>query len=108
MLIRHLELAVVLVAVLEGDGDHVAARVVNVGDVAVGSPNVAVTYRTTRSGGDVDLNVAEVLGERHREGVAVDGGQDGVGSGNTLDRRCLYRHLNMSFKCSSTAGKNLC
>ena len=78
-LIRHLELAVVFVAVFEGDGDQVAARVIDIGDVAVGGPDVAVTYRAARGGGDVDLDVPEVLKERHREGVAVDGGQDGVG-----------------------------
>jgi hypothetical protein len=38
---------------------------------------VAVAYRTARGAGDVDLYVTEVLGERHREDVAVDGGLDG-------------------------------
>ena len=79
-LVRHFKLSVVLIAVPEGDGDDVVARVGDVGDVAVGSPDVAVIDRATRSSGDLDLNIAEILKEGHREGVAVDGGIDGRAS----------------------------
>ena len=100
--IRHLELAVVLVAVPEGDGDHVVTRVGDVGDVAVGGPDVAVAYRTARGGGDVNLDVAEVLGERHREDVAVDGGVDGRGSWASLGMGYLDVDDVLSIVCFDT------
>ena len=87
--IRHVELAVVLVAVGEGDGDHVAACAGEVGGEAVGGPNGGVVDPIAHGGGDIDLDCSEVLGEGYREGMAVDIGQDGVGSGIVLDFRSL-------------------
>ena len=107
-LIRHLELAVIFVAVFEGDGDNVAARVVDVGDVAVRSPDMAVAYRAARSGGDVDLDVAEVLGERQRKSVAVDGGLDGGCFWHTLNVRFLYCNSTESVICMRCIGATPC
>ena len=83
--IRHLELAVVLVAVGQGEGHDVAAGVVKVGDVAVGGPDVPVIHGAARGIGDLDLHIAEVLGENHRQLVPVDGGLDSGGFGYSLN-----------------------
>ena len=83
--VAHLELAVVLVAVFEGDGDHVTARVGDVGKIAAWGEETAVIDRTTRCGGDLNLDIAQVLGESHRKQVAVDGGIDGRSFRWTLD-----------------------
>ena len=80
-LIRHLELAVVLVAVGEGEGDYVASRVGDVEHHAVGRWGADEVHRQACGGGDVDGDLAKVLGEGHREEMAVDGGNDGVGFG---------------------------
>ena len=71
-LIRHLELAVVLIAVGEGDGDHVTACAGEVGGKAIGRPNRGVFYPVAQGGGDIDLDRPEVLGEGYCEGMAVD------------------------------------
>ena len=44
--IHYLKLAIVLVAVFEGDGDHIRACAVDVGDKTVGSPDLAVIDRS--------------------------------------------------------------
>ena len=83
--IRHLELAVVLVAVGEGDGDHVASSAGDVGGEAVGRPNGGVIDPVAQGGGDLDLDRPEVLGEGHREGMAVNIGQDGRAFGGVVN-----------------------
>ena len=78
--IRHLELPIIHVVVGEGEGDYVTARVGDVEVHAVGRVDGVVIHRGARRGGDVDGHLAEVLGEDHREDVAVDGGLDAFAS----------------------------
>jgi len=91
--IRHLELAVVLVPVGQGEGHDVAAGVVDIDDVAVGGPDVPVIHGAARGIGDLDLHIAEVLGEDHRQRVPVDGGLDGGAFGNACDLSLFYGNL---------------
>ena len=76
-LFRHLELAIVLFAIGQGEVDHVAPGVVEISDVAVGGPQIPVIHRSAGGIGDLYLDLPEVLCENHRERVAVDGGLDG-------------------------------
>ena len=107
-LVRHLEFAVVLVAVGEGDRDNVLARVDDLGYEGVGGPDMTVIDRAAGRGGDLDLDVAQVLCEGHRKEMAVDVSLDGVSPGAALDMGSHYRNLTGSVKRIGYIGKNMC
>ena len=73
----NLELAIVLVAFWQGEGDYVAAGVIDVDAVTVGGEHLEHLDTVAVVIGDVDLDHSEVLGEDHRQPVAIKGGLDG-------------------------------
>ena len=92
-LIRHLELAVILVAVGQGEVDDVAARVGDVEVHAVGGGDGCGVNFVAVGGGYLNRHLAKVLQEDNGKDVTVDGGLDGVAFGDTLYSSLFYTDM---------------
>ncbi len=54
----------------------------------------------------LDVDLTEIIQKYHREGVAVDGGNNRVGSGNTLDVSFFNLDMTESIKRIAAAAPN--
>lgn len=84
-LIRHRELAIILVLVGESEGDDIVARVGDVELDAVGCRGRGAVDQGPCGRGDRYGDLTEILGEGHREVVAVNGSLDGGTFGGSLN-----------------------
>ena len=77
-LIRHGELAVVFVAVGEGEGDDVIARKRDVVEQSFWRMRGFISQDDARNGGDFNGHLPDAFGEGDGQAMAVDGGVDGI------------------------------
>ena len=93
-LIRHRELAIIPVPVGEGEGDDVVARVGDVELDAVGRRGRGAVNQGPCGRGDRYVDQTEVLGEGHREVVAINGSLDGGAARSSM--HIGFINLNMA------------
>ena len=103
-LIRHRELAVVLVAVGEGEVYDVIARLRDVDDQAVGRRRCFVAEKQTVGSGNHHCHLADVLREGNGQRVAVNGSMDGRTPWGVL--YCRLLNLNMAMAIRRTGARS--
>ena len=103
-LIRHRELAVVFVAVGEGEVYDVVARLRDVDDQAVGRGCCFVAETHAVGSGHLHVNLADVLREGNGQRVAVNGSMDGRTPWGVL--YCRLLNLNMAMAIRRTGARS--
>ena len=99
---------VILVAVGEGEGDNVVARKRDVELQTIGREARVGLHIAASGGSDFHGHLAEVLGEDHGEGVAVDGGLDGVAFWNALIVTFFNNDMAIAVQSADVIGSTPC
>ena len=104
-LIRHLELAVILITVWQGEGDNVTPRAGDVNVYASGRWGGFYPDFVVVGIGNYDVDLAKIFQEDYSKIMAVDGGLDGRALGHSLDIALFNLNVTIAIKSCRFCGK---